>query len=141
MGRLVRDCELEICTQGLTKLLENNLAQSIQLLLDDNPSANVHFHERVSRQIIRLLDRALNVKMGTIPSFRFSNLQDFQQRLQNIIDLINPTVSKVGPILFGGPSAKAYSNKMMKYGSLALFTPLHPLKTMKTLLLVRLSST
>lgn len=106
MGRLVRDCELEICTQGLTKLLENNLSQSIQLLLDDNPSANVHFHDRVSRQTIRLLDRALNSKWEPSPPFRFGNLQDFKQRLQNIIDLINPTVSKVGPILFGGPLGK-----------------------------------
>ena len=108
MGRLVRDCELEICTQGLTKLLENNLSQSIQLLLDDNPSANVHFHDRVSRQTIRLLDRALNAKWEPSPPFRFANLQDFQQRLQNIIDLINPNVSKVGPILFGGPLGKGH---------------------------------
>mgnify|MGYP001189246798 CR=1 FL=1 len=108
MGRLVRDCELEVCTQGLTKLLENNLSQSIQLLLDENPSANIHFHERVSRQIIRLLDRALNSKWEPSPPFRFANLQDFQQRLQNIIDLINPTVSKVGPILFGGPLGKGH---------------------------------
>ena len=106
MGRLVRDCELEVCTQGLTKLLENNLSQSIQLLLDDNPSANTHFHDRVSRQIVRILDRALNIKWEPSPPFRFANLQDFQQRLQNIIDLINPTVSKVGPILFGGPLGK-----------------------------------
>ena len=74
MGRLVRDCELEICTQGLTKLLENNLSQSIQLLLDDNPSANVHFHDRVSRQTIRLLDRALNSKWEPSPPFRFASL-------------------------------------------------------------------
>ena len=103
MGRLVRDCELEICTHGITKIIENNLAQSLELLLNDNASANAHFHERVSKQTMRLLDRALNTKWEPSPPYRFGNLQDFQQRLQNIIDLINPTVAKVGPVLFGGP--------------------------------------
>ena len=70
MGRLVRDCELEICTQGLTKLLENNLSQSIQLLLDDNPSANVIFMTGSLDKSLRLLDRALNVKMGTLSTFQ-----------------------------------------------------------------------
>ena len=105
-GRLLRNCEEEITGQGWNKLIENNLSQSIQHLLEDNPSSNPHFQQRVLHQSIRLLDRGLSLSDVPSPPFRFANLSDFQSRLQSIIDLSNPSVSKVGSILFSGPLGK-----------------------------------
>ncbi len=106
MGRLLKGSEAEVTSTGLSKLLSNNLEQSIQLLIQENPSSNAHFHKRVLRQSLRLLDRGLSIEPSPSPPYRFTNLEDFQSRLQDIIDFSNPSVSKVGPILFGGPLGK-----------------------------------
>ncbi len=106
MGRLVKGSEAEVTSTGLSKLLTNNVEQSIQLLMQENPSSNPHFHKRVLRQSLRLIDRGLSVEPSPSPPYRFANLEDFQNRLQDIIDFSNPSVSKVGPILFGGPLGK-----------------------------------
>ena len=107
-GRLLRNCEGDITGQGWSKIIENNLSQSIQHLLEDNPSSNPHFQQRVLHQSIRLLDRGLSLSADPSPPFRFSNLSDFQSRLQSIIDLNNPSVSKVGSILFSGPLGRGH---------------------------------
>ncbi len=106
VGRILRGVEEELTTTGWNKLLENNLGQSLENLLRENPSTNAHFHDRVLRQTLRLLDRGLHLSPSPSPPYRFDNILDFQRRIQSILDLSNPTVSKVGTILFGGPLGK-----------------------------------
>lgn len=106
VGRILRGVEEELTSTGWNKLIENNLGQNLENLLRENPSTNAHFHDRVLRQTLRLLDRGLNLSPSPSPPYRFDNILDFQRRVQSILDLSNPTVSKVGTILFGGPLGK-----------------------------------
>lgn len=103
IGQLTRGVENSIVTEGISPLLENNLAQSLELYLQQSPSSNPNFHQRVTHTLVRFLRRGLSHPFTPSPPYRFNSVREFQHRLQSITDLINPTISKVGPILFGGP--------------------------------------
>ena len=103
IGQLTRGVENSIVTEGISPLLENNLTQSLELYLQQSPSSNPNFHQRVTHTLVRFLRRGLSHAFAPSPPYRFNSVREFQHRLQSITDLINPTISKVGPILFGGP--------------------------------------
>lgn len=115
----------QVSISGMDKKMEDALEKRIVQLLEHNPTANPHFIVRVGRNLLRLLSRALHQNMAPSPPFRFPSMVEFQERLQDIVDAINPTIAQLGKIIFKSPPGQTdfYTNQSIEFSCLIKTTP------------------
>ena len=90
----------EIENRGINFSTQGTLEKSIETMLKRDTSSNVHFHSSFVRQFSLFLKRALNPKTKPSPPFRFTKIVDFQNRLEELLALLNPSIKKVNRIIF-----------------------------------------
>ena len=115
----------QVSLSGMDKKIEDALERRIVQLLEQNPTANPHFISRVGRSLLRLLSRALHQNMAPSPPFRFPSIVEFQERLQDIVDAVNPTIAQLGKIIFKSPPGQTdfYTNQSIEFSCLIKTTP------------------
>ena len=98
-----QDPKLELYKTGLNKILQNNLEMRLQSILQNNPTSNPNFRNQFITHALRFLGKALSVQSQPAQIYRFHVIGDFHQRLQDLVDLINPSIVQVSNILFKRP--------------------------------------
>jgi hypothetical protein len=97
------DSSTQIGPDGLNKLLRTNLQTRLLSLLERDLSSNKRFRNRLANQFSRLLNRGLSPRYQPSPPFRFADLRELTARLQDLHDLISPSITHVGKIIFNRP--------------------------------------
>ncbi len=94
-------------TRGLDKAsagaVKDKLIQRMKAE-DSNP----RFHGRLAERVGVLLSRALSLEVAPSPPYRFSRLDEFVQRLEEVAALIRPQVTSVGKVLHDRPAARPF---------------------------------
>ncbi len=93
----------QLSEDGLNKLLRSNLQARLLSLLEKDSSSNVRFRNRLASQLSRLLNRGLSPRYQPSPPFRFADLRELRARLQDLHDLIDPSITHVGKVIFNRP--------------------------------------
>ncbi len=70
--------------------------------------SNPRFHGRLAERVGVLLSRALSLEVAPSPPYRFSRLDEFVQRLEEVAALIRPQVTSVGKVLHDRPAARPF---------------------------------
>ncbi|MSQ03021.1 MAG: hypothetical protein EXR71_14225 [Myxococcales bacterium] len=94
-------------TRGLDKAsagaVKDKLIQRMKAE-DSNP----RFHGRLAERVGVLLSRALSLEVAPSPPYRFSRLDEFVLRLEEVAALIRPQVTSVGKVLHDRPAARPF---------------------------------
>ncbi len=94
-----------------TRGLDKGAVSSVKDRLIERMKAedsNPRFHSRLAERVGVLLSRALSLEVAPSPPFRFTRLEEFVQRLEEIAALIRPQVTNVGKVLHDRPAAKPW---------------------------------
>ncbi|MEC7987560.1 MAG: serine/threonine-protein kinase [Myxococcota bacterium] len=103
---VVNNSRIGIPEKGLDKKMRTLIQETVQNRLKDS-GTNHLFHSRLANKLSQFLNRALSENSKPSPPFRFDRLSDFSARLQNLYDLIDPTVTHVGKILLSLPPGES----------------------------------
>ncbi len=103
---VMNNSKIHIPERGLDKKMRTQIQETIQNRLQ-NSGTNHLFHTRLANKLSQFLNRALSENSKPSPPFRFDRLSDFSARLQNLYDLIDPTVTHVGKILLSLPPGES----------------------------------
>jgi hypothetical protein len=70
--------------------------------------SNPRFHGRLAERFGVLLSRALSLEVAPSPPYRFLRLDEFVQRLEELVALVRPQVTNVGKVLHERPASKSW---------------------------------
>ncbi len=96
-----------IWREGLTKQTCIHLKHRIVERLKQEES-NPRFHQRMADRTVAFLSRALSREMAPCPPYRFSRLEEFQTRLDELCSLIHPRIHTMGRVLLERPPTQSF---------------------------------
>ncbi len=71
-------------------------------------ASNPRFHTRLADRLAVLLARALSKELTPSPPYRFHRVEEFHNRVEEVLDLVRPRVTQVGRVLLERQATKPW---------------------------------